>query len=178
MAEFVSADKGAGEEKAPAEVEVSGAGGMYTVVASNGGKMHVQEGFKGGFSALDTEADAVCFTSEGKRLVVASGGSASHIDGVGGASTGIADSGGLGAFNSISISDDGQTHGPQLMRTPVCVINGTGIGGAWEKVAGKACHIHVCEAAIISLPSIPRAIPTFALGTAHVGKSWASQVQE
>ena len=169
MAEFVSADKGAGEEKAPAEVEVSGAGGMYTVVASNGGKIHVQEGFKGGFSALDTEADAVCFTSEGKRLVVASGGSASHIDGVGGASTGIADSGGLGAFNSISISDDGQTLWATTDENAVCVINGTGIGGAWEKVAGKACHIHVCGSGDHLVAVNPKGDPYFRAG---YGSRW------
>lgn len=162
MAMFVSADKGAGEEKA-AEV-VSVGDGMYTVVASNGGVLHA--GGSGGVSPQGTPADTVCFAAEGKRLVVASGGAASYIDGIGGAAVALADNGGLGAFNSVSISDDGNTLWATTDQNTVCVINGTGPGGSWEKVAGKACHIHVCGSGAHLVAVNPKGDPYFRAGYA------------
>jgi hypothetical protein len=159
---FVSADKGVGEEKA-AEV-VSGGDGVYTVVASNGGTLHV--GGSEGFSPQGTSAEAVCFAAEGKRLVVASGGAVTHMDGVGGASTAVADNDGLGAFNSVSISDDGNTLWATTDQNLVCVINGTGAGGAWEKVAGKACFIHVCGSGAHLVAVNPKGDPYFRAGYA------------
>jgi hypothetical protein len=162
MAMFVNADKGAGEEKAP---EVVPAGdGMFTIVASNSGTLHA--GSSGGFSAQGTAADAVCVAAEGERLVVVSGGAAAYMGGVGAAASALPDNGGLGAFNSVSISDDGNTLWATTDENTVCVINGTGTGGAWEKVAGKACHIHVCGSGAHLVAVNPRGDPYFRAGYA------------
>ena len=147
MAMFVNADKGVAEEKAPSPspaLEVSGEGGNYTIVASKDGKLHCQEAFKGGVSEQNENADAAFVAAEGKHILTIKEGAAFYMNGIGAPPSALADSGGLGAFSSVSISDDGSILWATTVNDKICTINGAGVTGSWERVSGSASFIHMC----------------------------------